>query len=254
MPWQFAKYYRRPFQSLFYSMDHYFNESREFYQKVQAQNHTKPLEFDQDLWMKEKSASRASFIMGLAGIEAFTNNVLKDYSKRNKEDLPEAILSKYQKSTDVGRWRLIDKVYFLPTLCNDIFNPPAIYFKRDSRAFKLFEELVKIRNSIVHGRPEPFMVLFRLKPNKVHEMNDSFINNFWPLSKIPKDFSSFNYECAKTAYENIKCVRDSLVKFLDKVDDKYMKEEKIKLISPIIRDDLLTEIELLKNWKKYVNI
>ncbi len=223
------------------------------YQKVHGQDPSKPQEFNQDLWMKEKSASRACFIMGIAGIEAFANNVLKDFSIRAKDDLPKNLLSRHQRKNHIDYWRLVDKVYFLPTLCNSQLSPPAVYFRKNTKAFSLFEELVEIRNSIMHGKPEPFMVLAKLKPDRVHELTDNFPDNFWPISKIGKDFSSFNYECAKTAYENIIWVRDSLISFLERVDKKYLMEEKIELISPIINDNNISKEELLENWGKYVS-
>lgn len=253
MPRQFAKFIRRPFQSLFYSMEYYYNESKGLYEKIHAQDPSRPQEFDQHLWMKEKAAARAAFIMGMAAIEAFANNILRDFAVRGKKDLPESLLNKLQKKYDVNFWRLPDKIYFLPTLCNSQLTPPAFYFKRDSKEFQLFEELVKIRNGIMHGRPEPFLALINLKPNKLLEANDNFPENFWTISNIPKDFTSFNHECAKTAHDNIKWVRDSLLDFLEKVDIKYFNEEKIELISPIIQDNNLDEAELIRNWKNYIN-
>jgi len=203
--------------------------------------------------MKEKAEARASFIAGMAGIEALSNTILSNFGRRTKEDLPDALLSKAQKKSNIDRWRLIDKIYFLPTLCNQDLLPPACYFNKESEAFKLFEELVLIRNGIMHGRPVPTLMLVKLKPNKKHEMKDSFDLNFWPLTKIPKDFSIFNHDCAKIAYDKILWVRDSLVNYLDMIDDIYLKEDKINLISRVIKDDEVTEDYLLKNWKEYIN-
>jgi hypothetical protein len=252
MPWQFIKYVRRPFQALFFSMDHHLNEARVLDRKIHAQDFSDPTKLDQDLWMREKAASRASFIMGIAGIEAFSNNLLGDFAVRRKSDLSEALLNRSQKANPVERWRLTDKVYFLPTLCNRDLAPPASYFKRDSGQFQLFEELVQIRNAVMHGRPTPFLALVKLRPDKKHEANDDIAENFWPLSRVPKDFSSFNYECAKTACENITWVRDSLAGFLDKADDKYLKEEKIELVSTVIPDAAGEQRDLLSNWRDHV--
>jgi len=253
MPRQFARFRSRPFQSLFFSMEYYYADSKRLYDKIHAQDPKKPLEFDQELWMNEKAAARAAFIMGIAAIEAFANNILRDFSIRGKKDLPESLLNKSQKQLKIDFWRLADKVYFLPTLCNSQLTPPAFYFKRESEQFQLFEELVEIRNGIMHGRPEPFLGLIKLNPNKLHEVNDNFPENFWPLSKFPKDFTSLNHNCSKIAYDNIKWIKDSLISFLDKVDKKYLNEEKIELISPVIQDSNLNEDELIKNWKMYVN-
>ena len=163
MPWQYCNYIRRPFQSLFFSMDFYYKQSQELYKKIHAQDFENPSQLDQKLWMEEKSASRTCFIMGIAAIEAFANNILRDFAVRNKGDLPVGMLNKSQKDNPIDRWRLIDKVYFMPTLCNAVISPPASFFNRKSKEFILFEELVEIRNTIMHGRPETILMLMKYK-------------------------------------------------------------------------------------------
>jgi len=192
--------------------------------------------------------------MGVAAVETLANNVLRDHAVRGKKDLPKNLLNEHQQRYSVDWWRLVDKVYFLPTLCNKQLAPPAFYFKRNSKDFKLFEELVEIRNSIMHGRPEKVLVLCRRKADKIILMNDNFPSNFWPISKIPRDFTPFNYDCAKIAYDNMKWVRKSLVGFLEKLDESYFREEQIKLISRIFRESDVDEEELLTNWREYVSV
>ena len=236
MPFQYAKYIRRPFQGLFSSMEHHYKQACVLYEKLHAQDFSDPLKFDQDLWNSEKAAARSSFIMVMAAIEAFVNNVYSDFGSRKKEDLSVTLLNESQKKRSFEFWKLQDKVYFLPTMCNTLLNPPAFYFKRDSNDFKLFEELVEIRNSIMHGRPYPFLIRIELKPNKIHELYDGFPENFWPISKIPKDFTSFNFDCTKTACNNILWLKNSLTEFLDKVNEKYFIEEKIELKGPVLEN------------------
>jgi len=231
---QYGMFIRRPFQALFDSMEYHYKVSEDLFKRVHAQDPSDSRAFDQKLWVTEKAESRAAFIMGMAGIEAFTNNVLSDFKLRNKEDLKEIHLSKEQKNKFIERWRLVDKVYFLPTLCNSKLEPPEFYFNKDSNEFRLFEELVQIRNSIMHGRPEPWKIKIKFRPDKNHEVYDSFEENFWPLSKIHKDFTSFNYECAKVAYDNIIWLKDRLMGTLERVERKYLIEEKIHLTTPIL--------------------
>lgn len=251
MPWQFGKIVRRPFQALFDSMEYHYKESERLYKDVHAQDPSKPREFDQDLWMREKTASRACFITGIAAMEAFANNLFRDFAVRSEKALPKTMLAKSQRGA-FDWWPLAERVYFLPTLCNKDLSPPACYFKRDSPAFELFEELVKIRHSVMHSRPEKVMVLCRLKRDKVHIFNDDFPGNFWPLSKIPKDLTPFNHECAKTAYDNIREIRDLLFSFIERLTADYFKVEVVELISAVIAEKEASEDELLKNWEKYV--
>jgi len=190
--------------------------------------------------------------MGIAGIEAFANNVLNDFGELRKEQIPIELLSKNQQKSEIDFWRLPDKVYFLPSLCRCDFTSPENYFMRESPEFQLFEELVSIRNSIVHGKPKPWLGLIKLNPDKRHELIDNFEINKWPISKIFKDFSAFNFDCAKTARDNIVWVKDSLVRYIKRIDEKYFREEKFKLISPLIEGDDTIKGELLRNWQKYV--
>jgi len=104
----------------------------------------------------------------------------------------------------------------------------------------------------MHGRPQAALTLFKLKKSKKHEASTEFDVNFWPVTQIPRDLSSFNHECAGIARSNIIWVRDSLVTFLEKVDKKYLRQEKVKLISPVIPESRVTEDELRRNWKQYV--
>lgn len=231
----------------------HYDKAEKLYKDLHAQDINDPEKLDQQLWMQEKAAARAAFIMGIAAIEAFTNNVLTDHAIRSKEDIPKNLLfHSAQKGQKLEKWRLIDKVYFAPLLCNEILSPPACYFDRQSAAFRTFAELVEIRNSIMHGNSFPFLVLIDLTDATNKVIMDDFQLNFWPLSRIPHDFSSFNFKCAETACKYIAWVRDSLVKFIDRVDQKYMTHEQIKLISPIIADQTATKDELLKNWKSYI--
>jgi hypothetical protein len=252
MPWQFAHYYGRQFQALFFGMEYHLQEAKELYSIIHSWNLAEPNECDQNIWMKEKTTARASFIMGIAGIEAFANNVLNDFGVLTKEQIPCELLNKNQQRNKMNYWRLPDKVYFLPSLCKSNFVSAENYFDRNAHEFQLFEELVSIRNSIVHGKPKPWLGLIKLNPDKRHELIDNFEINKWPISKIFKDFSSFNYDCAKTARDDVVWIKDSLSKFIEGIDEKYFREEKFKLISHLIEGDDTIREELLNNWRKYV--
>jgi hypothetical protein len=90
-------------------------------------------------------------------------------------------------------------------------------------------------------------------PNKIHNFSDDIEQNFWPISKISRDFSSFNYTCAKVAYKNIVWVKISILKFVEDIDKSYMKDEVIELKSRIIDDSKTTKDELIHNWESYLN-
>jgi hypothetical protein len=253
MPWQFAKYTRRSFQDLFFGMNYFFDMAKDYYDQIRAQDKSRPENFDQKLWMKEKTVSRGTFIMGMTGLEVFANNIIHDFSIRGKADLPKTLLNKSQRNQPIDRWKLADKIYFLPTICNNHLSPPATYFRRDSKAYRLFEELVEIRHSIIHGKPSPTLAIIQITGDKTNLVHDDFDFNYWPISRIHKDFVSFNYESAKIAYENINWVKDSLVEFIEKLTDKYLKEETIKLLKPVWADGKFDETDLIRDVQKLVD-
>ncbi len=191
--------------------------------------------------------------MGIAGIESLANSLLAEFRLFEKDDLDLSWLDSYLRRQPIDRWPLSQKVYFTPTLCNSPLVGPSRYFKQNSKTFRVFEELVEIRNSIVHGRPSPKLVLFKLNPSKFHTMYDSFPDQYWPLSHIHNDLVSFNFDYAKLSRDNIAGIRNSLIKFVPKAGKKYLREEKIHLVSEVIKDDEIDEDELIKNWKEYVD-
>jgi hypothetical protein len=252
MPWQFCKHIRRNFQPLFLSMERHYRESERLRAKILAQDPRNPEDFDQQLWNDEKSASRASFIMGMAAIEAFANSLLSDFAVHDKSQIPPVMISKHLSKTRIDRWPLAEKIYFLPTLCNRPISPPATFFDRQSRDFRLFEELIEITNSIMHGRPTVIMLLAHLSHSKLHTMIDEFDQNFWPISEIPRDFTSFNQQCAEAAFHTLTWVRDSLITHVGGLDRQYLGEERMRLISRVFREDEVSRESLLKDWKDFV--
>lgn len=251
MPWQFVKYVRRPFQQLFFGMKHLLEESKLLYDKIQGQDPKRPDKFDNNLWVREKIYSKSCFLTGIAAIEGFANFILSDFAVRGKDSLV-SLLDKSQKSQKIERWPLVEKIYFLPSLCNKRLTPPAFYFKRNSKAFMIFMELAEIRNNILHASPEPRLALIKLQKSGFHEEYDDFEENFWPYSRIFKDYSAFNHTAAKVAYDNIIWIRDSLIKFIDRLDKKYLLDENYTPISKRYSEEEFSKEELIDDFKKYI--
>ncbi len=251
MPWQFGKYNRRTFQYSFQAMEHFIKESRQLYDQIHSRAPEYWLTHSQGPIIKEKFVSQSVLIFGVAGIEALANCVLKEFSLRDKNSLPESMLSKNQRNNEIEFWRLIDKVYFLPTLCNKDFSPPAVYFKRDSTIFQKFAELIKIRNSMMHGRLSASILLIELKPGLVKEIDDDIEINNWPITGIKKDPSSFNYSSAQIAFDTISWVKGTIVKLVDAIDNNYLESEQITLISDIVETDA-DKAYLKSNFRDFI--
>jgi len=227
---QWALLIRRPFQPLLEDMQVFLPKAEELFHQIRQQDPDHPEKFDKQLWEAEKAFARASFIMGMAGVEAFCNAVLADHKCHEKKDLPKEWLNRRQRERNLDMWRLVDKVKFIPTLCNTALKSPVEYFDMKCSEFGRFEELVEIRNSIMHGRITQHKNLITFDSRRRHIIDDDFPENYWKLSNIHRDFATFNYECAVKASEMISWVIKKVTEFLHgRINDRYFTDFEIKL-------------------------
>jgi len=211
---QWGKMVRRTFRSLFSDTQFYLSKAELAFEKVHSQDTSHPEKLNMKLWEEEKAYSRACFIFGVAAIEAFCNALIEEYRIHKLDELPSEWTNHKQKQNALDWWKLEWKVQFIPTICNEELKHPAEYINPDCREMKLFSLHVKVRDSIMHGRIHEPHIRLRRDEKGVWNLDDDLPENFWPKSDIPKDFTSFNYECAKLAYDNIMWVRDKLIECL----------------------------------------
>ncbi len=192
---------------------------------------------DQKLWSLEKHLSLGSFLHGFAGLEAFVHNVRLEFKRREPSDLPDSFFGKQKRveqlkiKKDFEWWPITEKVFFIPSLCCDELKAPSSFFKKNSKKWHQFAEIVSVRNSIAHAKPVDRKMTITLKPDKIHEADDSHKSNFRPCTQIPKDLRIFNYECASKARDIIVWVRDRLVESLDrKITPEYFTDEILQII------------------------
>lgn len=229
---QWATMTRRTFRSLFDDMEIFLAKSKELYELVHAQDTSRPNKLDMQLWASEKSYSRASFIIGMAALEAFCNTLVVDFKCHEIDDLPREWTNHNQRQQPFDMWRLVWKIRFIPVICNEGLKSPGEYFDQESDEIALLLELSMIRNSIMHGRIQKPKILFTYGTNRIHIMDDEFPENFWEKSKIPFDFTTFNYDCARDACQNIIWFKDKLIEFMgSRVSSSYLCEDQIHFTS-----------------------
>jgi hypothetical protein len=219
----------RPFQALFNDADYFLQEAQLYQEKV-TQSKSLGKDFaDQTSLRISRSNARACVVALVAGLEAFANSVLKEFGKRSVDEVNPEWLTRNQKKIDLDRWTLKDKVRFIPTLCNSKADNPVLFFKTDSVEFKLFAELVEIRNSIAHGRIVSIKMKVTMYSDKKHEADTAFPENVWPNSDFPKEIYAINYDCAKKAYTCVMFVVKSLILFLNnQINNVYLTEQEFK--------------------------
>lgn len=226
----------RPFQPLFAAMETLLNEAKPLHAEIMGANVTGPDDVDQQKWAREKHLATGSFIMGVLGIEAFVNCLWEEFKLRTPLDMPDEWFGRKGRITNLKerpfeKWKLQEKVYFIPTICSPGAKPPSDFFKKNARHWQRFDEVVEIRHRLAHARPVRADWVVTLGQDKLHTVDDSKRSNFWARTKIPKDIRSFNYECAQIGVDEVTWVRDSIMKFLaDRIPSKYLHEEVIQII------------------------
>lgn len=219
----------RPFQSLFNDAEYFLSEAKIFHDRVQKSK-TNNNEFaDQNYLRLERANSRASIIASVAGLEAFANSVLSEFRKRQPNEMDADWLTRKHKEVPLDRWSLKDKINFLPSLCNSKVKHPECFFDMNSESFKLFKEIVEVRNTLAHGRIVDVKYVVTLFSDRKHEADSNYPENMWQVSKFPKEISALRYNHALQTNRNIIWVLKSLISFLDsKIDRKYLLEQEFK--------------------------
>lgn len=219
----------KSFQALFDDSYFFYKNASEINIKYHESIDPKSKLSDQFLLNQMRSFSRACIISAIAALESLSNHLIKDFKKHDKKDIPErwfASDSKWQNKR-IMEWPLIQKIRFLPTICNKKLKSPDEYFEFPDYKLELFCELVTIRNKIVHGKLVPVRISI---DTKTKILKADYPENYWPISKIPKDIFNIDFSHADIAYRNVVYIRDKLRDFMpDILDDEYLTKQKIQL-------------------------
>jgi hypothetical protein len=150
---------------------------------------------------------------------------------------------------------LIEKIRFAGSLCNATLKPPEFYFDADGDEFLLLQEVIEIRNSIIHARPNSFLVLLDItkQPDGSKHYLDDFDVNFWPRSKIPKDITSFDYRCAVKAVDSVLTAKTRLEGFIEGIDRGFLANETWTLLTRVFDVPSQGREYIVKNWMEFVN-
>lgn len=199
----------RPFQPLLLASEDLLKLAKPYYDQIQEHK----LEYDSSgnfeplpdgVWQIEKSLSIAAFMTKYAGMEAFLNSCLNDFSKKNPEELsdnyfvgPLSSIKKKIKKSNPKNWRLDTRLFLSIPICSEPEIDPTSIFNIESNEWKEFEEVIEIRHSFAHANSVDIKQVATKVGPKEWIADDSHPDNFWPLTKTPKDHRILNYESAK---------------------------------------------------------
>ncbi len=226
----------RPFQPLFAGMEALLIEAEPIFNMIEDKRRKHDMNLDQGEWAKEKHLATASFLLGMSGLESFVMCLYEEYKSRSEDSLPDEIF-RTKKRLDHLRgqgfewWPLNEKLYFIIPICANSIVDPRKVLKRDRSDWQRLDEYIKIRNAIVHARPEEVAWVITMGEQGVHTVDDSDSRNHWPKTKSPKDVRNFNTRCARDARSSILWIKSVILDTLaERVPPRFMLDEQVKLI------------------------
>jgi hypothetical protein len=179
----------------------------------------------------ESIYSRSCLLLCVIFLEGLTNNILKDFQVINEAQLPEILRCKCGlNQKELNKISLENKIYLLPYLCSQDSKFKEEYFQRESGEFQELRELIKIRNSYVHPKQIRGKLEITMTADRKFLANNDFPQNFWPLTKIPRDIRLWQHNHAEKA----KLIVDNIFKKLDNflqgrlTKDNWLITEKIE--------------------------
>lgn len=188
-----------------------------------------------DRW-REAALSRSCIIACAFFLEALSNSILKDFEVWDPLQLPLAMQKKIGLDVKpVDRLPLEDRVYIIPYLCNKAQETFSnTYFDRGSIDFQRMCELIRIRDRFAHSRPTKRKFVITKTGAKEYVVDDNFQENFWPVTRIPKDIFIIEFEHAQLARQIIDRTTEQLNEFLGGriVANRWMRDEHINLKPP----------------------
>lgn len=232
----------RPFQALFRAGEDLLRLALPYHQEIENskslyRNTDIVAPVDSDVWQLDKSLSIGSFMAMYAGLEAMVNCAFSDFKCREVNDLLDdyfiGILSKQRaklERKEFIRWHLATRVFMLIPLCSNPIVDPRTIFDISSTEWNKFVEIIQVRHSFSHASGQKIQQEITKVGPKEWIANDDIPENFWPLTRAPRDHRILNYQTAFELNSIIVWVVDTLRCALpNQLDNKYGLQEIMKI-------------------------
>lgn len=203
------------FQGLFSDADYHIEQAETFHLIVKQSAAREPLNTDQVALGKARAHGRACIVTVIAGMESLCVCLEDLLPTRTVEDLPDDWVPRKLRKRKFRFWPLVAKVRFVPVLCCEQLRTSDSYFCESDAALKEFEEMVRIRNRIVHGGKVTTRYSIEFGENNLHTICDDFPDNFWDITHFPTDIRSLSYNEASQTYILVLELARQMVAYLD---------------------------------------
>jgi hypothetical protein len=213
------------FQGHFTDAQFHLEQSGLFHSVVKNSVVTDPKQADQVALAKSRAHGRAAFISIVAGCESLCNCIEQQFAKRKSDNLPTDWVSKKVRERLFRDWSISTKIRFLPVLCCNESNPPSSYFQSYLQQLREFDEIVKIRNSLIHGAYVETRYKIVFGDGNFHTISD-FQENFWPITRIARDPRSLTYDEVNIAYTKVMAVMAEAIRQVGSgIDERFLRDE-----------------------------
>ncbi len=146
--------------------------------------------------------------------------------------MPEDLIKRLPIKIEDYKLPFKDRLYLTPYLCleSPVYKNKA-YFSKNTINFQRITEIFQIRDSYVHAKPTGRKMRITIRSNKMHHVDDSNPENYWPITKICKDVTLVNVNDIKIVKEATEWLFSCLNNFLENALDnkKWREEEKIEM-------------------------
>ncbi len=156
-------------------------------------------------------------------------------------------------SENIEKLSLYDKWFIAPLICTE--NQTMKTFDKSAEPFQSFAELIKIRNWLVHPKPDTYVdgileegTITILESNESHPWVETIKGATWPQTKIPVNPFELTANHAKQATNIAKKMEDELKKLMpNQITDNWLR--KIKFVNKESGDTTQVSIDSL--WGGY---
>lgn len=216
----------RIFQAHFADADYHIKRANELFSGVKASMRENPAGADQKTLGETRAHSRACILSVMGGLESLCNCLIESFSRRVVTDLPETWIPSRLKGREFEWWPLAFKLRFVPVVCSVDVRPPQDFFDERSTDYLFFGELVRVRNSLVHGRTVSSKYVIHAVSDNQSRIDDTHPENFWPITGFPRDSRALSYPEAEAAYRSILIHTRKLRDFLGaQVTRLYLRDD-----------------------------
>lgn len=221
------------FNGHFTDAEYHYQKASDLFDQVKAS--ARDAHPDQSLLKIARAHGRASIVSVIAGCESLCLCLEKDFAERKIEAIPEQWIPRRWRSREYADWSVSTKLRFVPVLCCKTLKSPNEYYTQLARELSQFDEIVRVRRTLVHGSDVVITYRVGVKDGVTTMSEIPSGDNFWPITRISRDPRSLVREEVVTIYELVLKMCAQAVKYVGSgVSEKWLRDDSGRYGSQVI--------------------